>query len=59
MKVTLLALSAAIGFAGVAMSSDVKLPSSVFAMDELEEAKAEAAKKKEPLIFVYTNPAST
>ena len=35
------------------------IPSFVFNMDALEEAKAEALAKGEPLIFVYTDPGST
>ncbi|MFT5469452.1 MAG: hypothetical protein ACI8UO_004573 [Verrucomicrobiales bacterium] len=39
--------------------ADLKVPSSVFGMEELEEAKAKAAKDEEPLIFVYTDPGTT
>lgn len=39
--------------------AELKIPSSVFTMEELEEAKAEAMEKEEPLIFVYTDPGST
>jgi len=37
----------------------LKIPSSVFTIDELAKAKAEAAEDKEPLIFVYTDPGTT
>ena len=46
------------GLTGFA-SAELRVPSSVFKMDELEEAKAKAAKEKEPLIFVYTDPGTT
>ena len=39
--------------------AELRVSSSVFTVDELEEAKAEALEKKEPLIFVYTDPGST
>ena len=39
--------------------AELKVPSSVFKMDELGEAKAKAASDKEPLIFVYTDPGTT
>ena len=41
-----------VGFA----HADLKIPSSVFEMDELEEAKEKAKKDSEPLIFVFTDP---
>ena len=49
---------AALSFAGIAQA-DLKIPGSVFEMDELGEAKEKALASKEPLIFVYTNPNST
>ena len=36
--------------------ADLKIPSSVFKMDELDEAKQKAQEDNEPLIFVYTDP---
>lgn len=39
--------------------AELRIPSSVFTMEELEEAKAEAYEEEEPLIFVYTDPGST
>ena len=36
--------------------ADLKIPSSVFEMEELDEAKAKAAEKGKPLIFVVTDP---
>ncbi|MEM7699510.1 MAG: hypothetical protein AAF236_14020 [Verrucomicrobiota bacterium] len=39
--------------------SDIRIPSSVFTMEELDEAKAKAAEDEEPLIFVYTDPGTT
>lgn len=35
---------------------DMRIPSSVYTMEEIEEAKAEALEEEEPLIFVYTDP---
>lgn len=35
------------------------IPRYVFGLDQLEEAKAEAAEKEQPLVFVYTDPGST
>ena len=46
------------GLAGSA-TAELRVPSSVFEMDELEEAKAKAAKDKEPLVIVYTDPGTT
>lgn len=51
-----LALFALTGLTGFA---ELKIPSSVFTMEELDEAKAEAAEKEEPLVFVYTDPGTT
>lgn len=42
-----------------AVNADVRIPSSVFNMEELEEAKAEAFEEKKPLIFVYTDPGTS
>lgn len=58
MKRILLALCL-IGLLFFAFHAGRGIPSSVFAMDALEEAKAEALAKGEPLIFVYTDPGST
>ena len=35
------------------------IPRHVYTLDKLEEAKAEALEKSEPVVFVYTDPAST
>lgn len=40
-------------------SAELRIPSSVFPMDELAEAKQKAAEEEEPLIFVYTDPGTT
>jgi len=40
-------------------TAELKIPRSVFKMDEIEEAKAEAAEEKEPLVIVYTDPGTT
>ena len=40
-------------------SGELRIPSSVFKMDELDEAKQKAAEDGEPLIFVYTDPGTT
>ena len=37
----------------------LEIPRHVYTLDKLEEAKAEAIEKSEPVIFVYTDPAST
>jgi hypothetical protein len=39
--------------------AELDIPRSVFRVDQLEEAKAEAQEEGEPLIFVFTDPAST
>ena len=38
---------------------DMRIPSSVFTMEEIEEAKAEALEEEAPLIFVYTDPGTS
>lgn len=58
MKRILLALCL-IGLLLFAFHAGRGIPSFVFNMDALEEAKAEALAKEEPLIFVYTDPGST
>lgn len=45
--------------AGPFCQAEMRIPSSVFTMEELAEAKQEAAEKEEPLIFVYTDPGTT
>ena len=45
----------AVGFA----HADLRIPGSVFKMEELEEAKEKAKKDEEPLIFVYTDPTTS
>ena len=35
------------------------IPRHVYTLDKLEEAKAEALEKSEPVIFVYTDPGTT
>ena len=39
--------------------AELRVSSSVYTVDELEEAKKEATKEKEPLIFVYTDPGTS
>ena len=46
-------------FVFFAVNADWRVPSSVFTMEELEEAKERAQEEKEPLIFVYTDPGSS
>ena len=43
----------------LAAKADMRIPSSVFTMEEIEEAKAEALEEEEPLIFVYTDPGTS
>ena len=38
--------------------AEFDVPRSIFRISELEEAKAKAIEKEEPLIFVVTNPAT-
>ncbi len=38
---------------------EMKIPRSIFRMDELDEAILEAMKKEEPLVIVYTDPGTT
>ena len=56
-KLVLLAL-VSIGCSQLAIA-ELRIPSSVFKMDELAEAKQKAAEDEEPLIFVYTDPGTT
>ena len=46
-------------FLGLIPALALDIPRHVYTLDKLEEAKAEAMKKSEPIIFVYTDPAST
>lgn len=39
--------------------AELKIPRSVFKMETLDEAKAEAVEEKEPLVFVLTDPGTT
>jgi hypothetical protein len=39
--------------------AELRVSSSVFTVDELEEAKKEAIENRQPLIFVYTDPGTT
>ena len=59
MKRSIGLLSALILAMAGSAAAELRIPSSVFEMDELEEAKAKAAKDEEPLIFVYTDPGTT
>lgn len=52
---TAFSLFAAAGLA----QAELKIPGSVFKMDELAEAKAKAAKMEKPLVFVYTDPGTS
>jgi hypothetical protein len=38
---------------------ELRIPKSVFEMEELSEAKAKAAEDEEPLIFVVMDPGSS
>lgn len=58
MKAILVAAATA-AFVSATALAELDVPSSVFTMEELDEAKAKAAADSEPLIFVYTDPAST
>ena len=49
----ILLASATFAFGGL------RVPSSVFTMEELEQAMAEAQEDEKPLIFLYTDPGST
>jgi hypothetical protein len=40
-------------------SAEIRIPSSVHTIAEIEEAKAEASKESKPLVFVLTDPEST
>jgi len=46
-------------FLGLIPALALDIPRHVYTLDKLEEAKAEAMEKSEPIIFVYTDPAST
>ena len=52
---TALALFLVTGFS----QAELKIPGSIFKMDELDKAKAKAAENAKPLIFVYTDPGTT
>lgn len=43
----------------ISAKAELRVPSSVFTIDELEEAKTKAVETEKPLIFVYTDPGST
>lgn len=58
MKQLSMTLLLAVGMCHIAGAA-LKVPSSVFKMEELAEAKAKAAKDEKPLIFVYTDPGSS
>lgn len=58
MKMNLLAATLVLGTAQLALA-DLRIPGSVFKLDELNEAKAKAAKNTEPLIFVFTDPGTS
>ena len=58
MKTLVLLALVSIGWCQFA-SAELRIPSSVFKMDELAEAKLKAAEDEEPLIFVYTDPGTT
>lgn len=45
-------------FASLA-TAELDVPRSVFRVDQLAEAKAEAVEKEKPLVFVYTDPGTT
>jgi len=40
-------------------SAEIRIPSSVHTIAEIEEAKTEASKEGKPLVFVLTDPEST
>lgn len=40
-------------------SAEIRIPSSVHTIAEIEEAKTEAIKESKPLVFVLTDPEST
>lgn len=46
-------------FLGMIPALALEIPRHVYTLDKLEEAKAEALEKSEPVIFVYTDPSST
>jgi hypothetical protein len=52
-----------LALASIALSplgfAELRIPKSVFDMEELEEAKAKATEDEEPLIFVVTDPGSS
>ena len=58
MKRSLFLILVVAGLAGSA-AAELSVPRSVFKMDELDEAKSKAAKDKEPLVIVYTDPGTT
>jgi hypothetical protein len=39
--------------------ADMRIPSSVFKLDELEKAQAKAAADGKPLVFVLTDPGTS
>lgn len=46
-------------FLGLIPAFALEIPRHVYTLDKLEEAKAEAIEKSEPIIFVYTDPGTT
>jgi hypothetical protein len=58
MKITIL-LGGILAALSTSAMAELKIPSSVFRVDQIEEAKAKAAEDGEPLIIVFTDPGTT
>ena len=55
----ILAIVASLLVSVLAVDAQMRIPSSVFTLEEIEEAKQEALEEEEPLVFVVTDPGST
>lgn len=54
-----LAIVGSLSLLALSASAQMRIPSSVFTLEELEEAKQKAVEEEEPLVFVVTDPYST
>ena len=58
MKTYLLTAIIVAGITGLSLAN-LKIPRSVYQVEDMEEAMATATAKEKPLIFVFTDPGTT
>ena len=58
MKKLFVATAVLVGVTQLSLA-ELKIPRSIYKVDQLEEATAKATEKEKPLIFVFTDPGST